>query len=83
MSGVLENLGKKISNTIETAQKELRQSVANSLNPPTTTLQPNGRIPSAGSKTKLFSTIFERSQRIRDTIIDRRDPVRTKINELF
>lgn len=78
MSRVFENLSKKISNTLDTAQKELRQSMAHSLSAAATTLSSTSKPPPAGTKTRLFSTILERSQRIRDTIIDRRDPSRIR-----
>lgn len=76
---VLENLGKKISTTFENAQKDLRHSVAKSLSVAATTIAtPSNKAQTAGNKTKLFSTILERSKRIRDHIIDHRNPTITE-----
>jgi hypothetical protein len=76
MSGVLENLGKKISSTLESAQKDLRQSVAKSLSVAATSIATT--TPTVGTKSKLFSTILDRSKRIRDNILDRRHPTSKK-----
>lgn len=80
MSGVLGNLGKKISSTLESAQKDLRQSVAKSLSVAATTIGTGPTVTqTTGTKTKLFGTILDRSKRIRDSIIDRRNPAGTKV----
>lgn len=78
MSGVLGNLSKKISTTLDTAQKDLRQSVAKTLTVAATSLAnaPTQAGPGTapGSKSKLFSTILERSRHVRDTVRHRCKP---------
>lgn len=78
MSNVFGNLGKRISTTLESAQKDLKSSLRTLSKAASTTLGPTGRDPAlqrpAGSKSQLFATVLERSQRVRDHIIDCRDP---------
>lgn len=78
MSNVFGSLGKKISTTLESAQKDLKSSIKTLGKAASTTLGSTSgdsapRRP-AGSKTKLFATVLERSQRVRSHIVDHRNP---------
>lgn len=77
MSNVFGNLGRKISTTLESAQKDLKSSLKTLSKAATTTLGSTSRevVPQklVGGKTKLFATILERSQRVRDHMADHRD----------
>lgn len=73
MSSVFGSLGKKISSTLDNAQKDLRFSVAKSLSAAATTIATSSTdVHPPGTKSKLFSAILDRSRRVRDKIVDRR-----------
>lgn len=81
MSNVFGNLGRKISTTLESAQKDFKSSLKTLSKAASTTLGSTGREvvlqKPAGSKTKLFATILERSQRVREHIDGHRDTHQT------
>ena len=80
MSGVFGNIGKRLSDTLENAQKEIQQAlIPNTTQSSTSSHETKGRSKSVvegggGQKSRLFGTILGRSQRMRDVIVDRRNP---------